>query len=79
MWKIQILNPGSPINILDHIFKSLVRIFGLKMLKFFVANPDSGSGAFFILDPGSGMEKFGSRAREKNPGYATLHLFYSFY
>jgi hypothetical protein len=46
MGKIQILNPGSPINILDHIFKSFLRIFGLKMLKFFVADSDPGSVLF---------------------------------
>jgi hypothetical protein len=30
--------------------------FGLKILKFFVADPDPGSGAFLTLDP-----KFGIR------------------
>ncbi len=29
------------------------------MLKFFDEDPDPGSGAFFSMDPGSGMETFG--------------------
>jgi hypothetical protein len=41
-------------------FKSLLTIFGLLILKFFVVDPDPGSGAFLKLDPGSEMEKFGS-------------------
>jgi hypothetical protein len=35
---------------------------GLKILKFFDADPD----------PGSAMEKFGSGIRDKHPGSATL-------
>jgi hypothetical protein len=40
--------------------ESLETIFWVKILKFFDA------------DPGSGMEKFGSRIRDKHPGFATL-------
>jgi hypothetical protein len=29
-------------------------------------------GIFLTLDPGSGMEKFGSEIRNKHPGSATL-------
>jgi hypothetical protein len=48
-------------NIPDHISESLETLFVLfKILKFFDANPDLGSGFFLILDPCSGMEKFGS-------------------
>jgi hypothetical protein len=38
---------------LDHNSESLETLFGLKILKFFYADPES-------FDPGSGMEKFGS-------------------
>ncbi len=38
--KIQILDPGSAINIIDHISMSLVTIIRVKMLKFIVADPD---------------------------------------
>jgi hypothetical protein len=51
---------GSGIKIPDHISKSLETIFGLKILKFFDADPDPGSEIFLTLDPGSWMEKFGS-------------------
>ncbi len=47
-------------NIPDHISESLEPIFGLKIFKFFDA------------DPGSGIEKFGSGIRDKHPGSATL-------
>jgi hypothetical protein len=33
---------GTAISRKDHISKSLVTIIGLKMLKFFVADPDPG-------------------------------------
>jgi hypothetical protein len=40
-------DPGSGINIPDHISQRLVTIFwGVKILKFFVADKDPGSGAF---------------------------------
>jgi hypothetical protein len=44
---------GSGMNIPDHISESLATTFGLKMLTFFYADPDPGSGNFF--DPGSGI------------------------
>jgi hypothetical protein len=51
---------GSGMNILDHISESIVTIFGLKIPKFFDADPDPGFGMRNLFDPGSGMEKFGS-------------------
>jgi hypothetical protein len=39
-------------NIPDHISESLETIFWDKILKFFDADPDPGSGIFFTLDPG---------------------------
>jgi hypothetical protein len=42
-------------NIPDHISETLETVFGLKkpyLLKFFDADPDSGSGIFLTLDPG---------------------------
>jgi hypothetical protein len=54
-------------NIPDHIFESLKQFFGLKILKFFDADPDPGSGIFLILDPGPGMEKFGSGINIPDP------------
>jgi hypothetical protein len=40
-------------NIPDHISESLETIFlKLKILKFFDADPDPGSGIFLTLDPG---------------------------
>jgi hypothetical protein len=58
-------------NIPDHISESLETIFWVKILKFFDA--DAGSwNRFLTLDPGSGMEKFGSGIRDKHPGSATL-------
>ena len=50
-------------NIPDHISESLESIFGLKIFKFFDADPD----------PESGIEKFGSGIRDKHPGSATLY------
>jgi hypothetical protein len=35
-------DPGSGINIPDHIFKNFASIFRLKVTKFFVADPDPG-------------------------------------
>ncbi len=34
--------PGSEMNIPDHISESLEHIFGIKILKFFDADPDPG-------------------------------------
>jgi hypothetical protein len=45
---------------------------GFKILKFFDADPDLGSEIFLTLDPGSRMEKIGSRIGDKHPGSATL-------
>ncbi len=50
---IQYEHPGTYI-------RELRNNFGRKILKFFDADPDSGSGIFLTLVPGSGMEKFGS-------------------
>ncbi len=61
---------GSGMNISDHIFKGLETIFWVKILKFFDADPDSW--IFLTLDPGFGVEKFGSGIRDKHPGSATL-------
>jgi hypothetical protein len=56
---------GSGINIPDHFPELPYQFFGLKILKFFVADadPDPGAGAFLTLDPGSRIEKirFGIR------------------
>jgi hypothetical protein len=56
----------SGMNISDHISESLGTIFCVKMLKFFYADPDPGSGTFF--DPGSGLEKI----RIQDSGSETL-------
>jgi hypothetical protein len=50
------------------------QVFRLKIVKFFDADSDLGSAIFLTLDPGSGMEKFGSGVRDKNPGSATVCL-----
>jgi hypothetical protein len=54
-------DPGSGINIQDHISEILVTIFWVKntVLKFFVADSDPVSGTI-PFSPGSVMEKFGS-------------------
>ena len=44
-------HPGS------YFRKLILKIFVLKILKLFAADPDSGAGSFFTLDSGSGMEK----------------------
>jgi hypothetical protein len=44
---------GPGMNFMDHISESLEKKFcGLKILKFFDAESDLGSGIFFTLDPG---------------------------
>jgi hypothetical protein len=48
------------------------QFFGLKILKFFDADPDPGSGILSTLDPGSRMKRIGSRIQDKHPGSATL-------
>jgi hypothetical protein len=50
-------------NITDHFSE----FFGLKMFKFFYADLDPGSGAMLTLDPGYGMEKFGSGINIPDP------------
>ncbi len=44
----------SGMNIPDHISECLELFFGLKILKFFDADPDPGSVIFFY--PGSGIQ-----------------------
>jgi hypothetical protein len=55
----------SRINVPDHISESLETIFGLKILKFFDADP--GSGIFL-----SRIRDGKNRIRDKHPGPATL-------
>jgi hypothetical protein len=43
-------DPGSRINIPDHFPRAENQFLGLKILKFFDADP--GSGIFVMLDPG---------------------------
>ncbi len=59
-------NPGQ-------ISESLETIFGVKILKFFSADPDLVSAIFLTLDTGSGMEKFGSGIRDKHAESACLN------
>jgi hypothetical protein len=52
------LRSGSGMNILDHISESLETIFWVKIVKFYDADPDPGTGIFltlifFTLDPES--------------------------
>jgi hypothetical protein len=75
-------------NIQDHISESLETIFGFKILKFFDADPDPGSGIFLILYPGSGiffipdtgsdMEKFGSGINILDPQHRPRKIIVSF-
>jgi len=58
------VDPGSGISIPHHISKSLVTIFGLKILKIFVEYSDLGSSAYLTLDPGLGMEELVNRIRD---------------
>jgi hypothetical protein len=64
-------HPGSSFGVLR-------TFLGLKILKFFDADPDPGCGIFLALDPGSKMEKFGSEIRDKHPGTAILAIFIIF-
>jgi hypothetical protein len=48
-------------------------MFELQIFKFFVADPDLGSGAF--LCPVSGIRYGKIRIRDKHPGSATLRNF----
>jgi hypothetical protein len=63
--------PGSGMNIPDHISESLKQFFGLKILKFFDADPDLGSGIRNLFDTGSGIQDGKIRIRDKHPGSAT--------
>jgi hypothetical protein len=54
----------------DHISESLETIFWDRILKFFDANPDPGSGILVTLDPG--WKILGSGIRDKHPESATL-------
>jgi hypothetical protein len=47
--KIQILDPEYTSRIIFP--RALLKNFGLKILKFFVVDPDPGSGAFLTRDP----------------------------
>jgi len=47
--------PGSSMNFPDNFSESLDQILGLKIVRFFYADPDLGSGNFFTLNPGSGI------------------------
>jgi hypothetical protein len=51
-------DPGFGMNIQYDIFENFVSVFRLKILQFF--------GILSTLDPGSGMEKVGSRIRDKH-------------
>ncbi len=55
-------DPGSGMNIPDHISDSLDSFFGLKIIKFFDED--------LVLDP----ESFSSWIRDKHPGSATMNL-----
>jgi hypothetical protein len=49
------LDPGSGMNIPDHISESLETIFRIKILKFFDADVDPEPGSGYLFDPGSGI------------------------
>jgi hypothetical protein len=55
MEKFQIWDPGSGINIQNHISENLLSVFGLKINTFVVADPDPGSGSFLARNPVSGI------------------------
>jgi hypothetical protein len=67
-------DPGTGMNILDQISESLEKKFGLKILNFFDADPDSGSGIFWpgIRDGKIRIRDGKIRIRDKHPGSATL-------
>jgi hypothetical protein len=52
-------------NIPSLIFKNLLSFLDLKVLNFFYVDP--GSGILSALDPGSGLEKIGSRINIPDP------------
>jgi hypothetical protein len=55
--KLKSRDSGSGITILDFVFQNEVSVFGLKILKFFDADPELGCGILSTLDPKSGMKK----------------------
>ncbi len=57
-------------KILDHISESVETIFWVK-------NTYSLMRIVLTLDPGSGMEKFGSGIQDKLPGFAILGIRFS--
>jgi hypothetical protein len=69
---------GSGMNILDHFPESLETVFRAKILKFFNANPDSGSGIRYFLTHGSEIRDGKIWIRDKHPGSATLLSISSF-
>jgi hypothetical protein len=71
------IRSGSRIRIRDKHAGSNFRELrnnGLKTLKFFEVDPDPGTEIFMTLDPGYGMEKFGSGIQDNHPGSPPLHL-----
>jgi hypothetical protein len=55
----------------------LIFLLGLKILKFFYADPDPGSGTRNLCDPRSGMEKLTSRIRNTDnqcPVYLNFYV-----
>jgi hypothetical protein len=72
------IKPGSGSGIRIRVeqprsyFPELRTFLWVKILKFFDADPNPGSGIFLTLDSGSEMEKIGSGIRDKHTGSATL-------
>jgi hypothetical protein len=62
---------GSGMNNRDPISESLETSFGVKILKFFDADP--GSGIFLTLDPG--WKKFGSGMKIPDPQHCSPQIF----
>jgi hypothetical protein len=72
MGKKQDPDPESGMNIPDHISESLETIFWFKVLQFFDADPDLGSGIFLTLD--TRWEKFGSGINISDPQHCCFRL-----
>jgi hypothetical protein len=66
-------DPGSRMNIPNHISETLETVFWIKILKFFYADADADPIIFLILD--SGWKKFGSGINIPDPQH---YIFYSF-
>jgi hypothetical protein len=62
---------GSGMNITGHGLETIFRV-NLKILKFFYADPDPGSGVFLTLDPG--WKKFGSGINIPDPQQCLLYI-----